>query len=124
MAPILPGLSDTQASIDETVRGIAEAGAASVTALPLHLRPGAREWYLAWLTREHPTLAPRYREMYARGAYLDQGYQREVASRVRLAARRHGLSTGAMTEHRLPQTTQLPQPPQPSGAEPEQLTLL
>ena len=52
MAPILPGLTDTDESIEETVAAIAAAGAASVTPLPLHLRPGAREWYAAWLTRE------------------------------------------------------------------------
>jgi DNA repair photolyase len=127
MAPILPGLSDTETSIDETVRAIAGAGAQSVTPLPLHLRPGAREWYLTWLAREHPGLAPQYGEMYARGSYLDQGYQREVTARVRLAARRYGLSSGGMTEHRLPQESQILQGPQrshPSSAGPEQLTLL
>ena len=73
MAPILPGLTDTDESIDETVAAIAAAGAASVTPLPLHLRPGAREWYAAWLTRTHPALAPRYRELYGNGSYLPGG---------------------------------------------------
>jgi DNA repair photolyase len=91
MAPILPGISDTPESVDETVRAIAAAGAASVVPLGLHLRPGAREWYLAWLGRERPDLLPRYRELYGDGSYLGSGYQRELAARVRLAARRYGL---------------------------------
>ncbi|GAB2610380.1 radical SAM protein [Paractinoplanes abujensis] len=91
MAPILPGLTDTDESIDETVAAIAAAGATSVTALPLHLRPGAREWYAAWLTRTRPDLAPRYRELYGNGSYAPQTYQREITARVRMAARRHGL---------------------------------
>jgi DNA repair photolyase len=91
MAPILPGLTDSDESIDETVAAIAAAGAASVTPIPLHLRPGAREWYAAWLTRTHPELAPRYREMYRDGSYLPQAYQHEIGARVRMAARRHGL---------------------------------
>ncbi|WP_250027909.1 intein-containing Rv2578c family radical SAM protein [Paractinoplanes maris] len=91
MAPILPGLTDTDESIDETVAAIAAAGATSVTPLPLHLRPGAREWYAAWLTRTRPDLAPRYRELYGNGSYAPQAYQREVTARVRIAARRHGL---------------------------------
>jgi DNA repair photolyase len=91
MAPILPGLTDSDESIDETVAAIAASGAASVTPLALHLRPGAREWYASWLTREHPHLAPRYRELFAGGSYLPQAYQREISARVRLAARRHGL---------------------------------
>ncbi|HWS37078.1 MAG TPA: intein-containing Rv2578c family radical SAM protein [Actinoplanes sp.] len=91
MAPILPGLTDTEESIDETVAGIAAAGATSVTPLPLHLRPGAREWYAAWIGREHPHLLPRYRELFGNGSYLPRVYQDEVNARVRLAARRHGL---------------------------------
>ena len=91
MAPILPGLTDTDSSIDETVSAIAAAGAASVTPMALHLRPGARQWYAAWLTREHPELAPRYRELYGNGSYAPEAYQREIGARVRQAARRHGL---------------------------------
>ena len=91
MAPILPGLTDTDESIEETVAAIAAAGAAGVTALPLHLRPGAREWYASWLTREHPALAPRYRELYGNGSYSPQPYQHEIGAKVRMAARRHGL---------------------------------
>ena len=91
MAPILPGLTDTDESIDQTVAAIAAAGAAGVTPIPLHLRPGAREWYASWLTRTHPELAPRYREMFREGSYLPQAYQHEIGARVRMAARRHGL---------------------------------
>jgi len=91
MAPILPGLTDTDESIEETVAAIAAAGATSVTPLPLHLRPGAREWYASWLTRAHPALAPRYRELFGKGSYLPQAYQQEITARVRMASRRHGL---------------------------------
>lgn len=100
MAPVLPALTDTEAEIDRTVSAIARAGAASVTPLPLHLRPGAREWYLGWLTRDRPDLLPRYRELYERGSYAPGPYQREVTARVRMAARRHGLERAAPGEPR------------------------
>ncbi len=116
MAPILPGLSDSDESIDATVSAIAAAGATSVTALPLHLRPGAREWYAHWLAREHPHLVPRYRELYRAGAYSPQAYQRELTARVRIAARRHGLHRGERGDNR-----SLPESPPPAA---EQLTLL
>jgi DNA repair photolyase len=117
MAPILPGLSDDDESIEATVSAIAAAGAAGVTPLALHLRPGAREWYAHWLGREHPRLVPRYRELYRAGAYAPQAYQRELTARVRIAARRHGLPRAAPTEgHRLAG------PPAPPPT--EQLTLL
>ncbi len=101
MAPVLPGLTDTEESIDDTVAAIAASGAASVTPLVLHLRPGSREWYARWLQRHRPDLVPFYRRMYARGAYAPGYYQREVTARVRSAARRHGLSHDG-GEHRTP----------------------
>ncbi|MFB6395166.1 Rv2578c family radical SAM protein, partial [Polymorphospora sp. 2-325] len=114
MAPILPGLTDTDDSIEATVSAIAAAGAASLTPIPLHLRPGAREWYARWLARDHPHLVPLYRELYRAGSYLPQSYQRELVARVRLAARRHGLRRFE------PEAA----PERPPPARPEQLTLL
>ncbi|HEX6443948.1 MAG TPA: intein-containing Rv2578c family radical SAM protein [Streptosporangiales bacterium] len=92
MAPVLPGLSDSDEQIDTTVRAIAAAGASSVTPLALHLRPGAREWYRGWLGREHPHLAPMYDGMYRNGSYAPKAYQRSLTARVRAAAERHGLT--------------------------------
>ncbi|SCG80564.1 intein C-terminal splicing region/intein N-terminal splicing region [Micromonospora echinaurantiaca] len=117
MAPILPGLSDSDESIEATVSAIAAAGASSVTPLALHLRPGAREWYARWLGREFPHLVPRYRELYRSGAYAPQAYQRELTARVRIAARRHGLPRAERGGNR-----NLPEPPAPPAT--EQLTLL
>ncbi|HEU4423113.1 MAG TPA: intein-containing Rv2578c family radical SAM protein [Pilimelia sp.] len=118
MAPILPGLTDGDESIDATVAAIAAAGAAKVTPLSLHLRKGAREWYSAWLARTFPQLVPRYRQLYRRGAYLPEAYQKEVAARVREAALRHGLGEGSPGEARqLPDRTQ-PDQIQPDRTEP------
>ncbi|WP_406038266.1 intein-containing Rv2578c family radical SAM protein [Micromonospora sp. NBC_00898] len=117
MAPILPGLSDDEESVESTVAAIAAAGATSVTPLALHLRPGAREWYAHWLAREFPQLVPRYRQLYQAGAYAPQAYQRELTARVRMAARRHGLHRAEVGDNR-----RLPEPPSPAPA--EQLTLL
>jgi DNA repair photolyase len=106
MAPILPGLTDDDASVEAAVEAIVAAGAASLTPLVLHLRPGAREWYGEWLAREHPGLAPRYRELYGRGSYARKDYQQGVTARVRLAASRHGLAPpsgrGGPATHRNP----------------------
>jgi DNA repair photolyase len=118
LAPILPGLTDTDESIDRTVAAIAAAGATSVTPLPLHLRPGAREWYASWLTRTHPELAARYRELYGNGSYSPASYQQEVTARVRMAARRHGLHRAEPTQIRA-----LDEPSEPPE-EAQQLTLL
>jgi DNA repair photolyase len=91
MAPILPHLTDSPRQLEATVWAIAAAGARSITPLVLHLRPGAREWYLAWLEREHPELVPRYHELYGRGAYAPKAYQHSISARVAALARRYGL---------------------------------
>jgi DNA repair photolyase len=91
MAPILPYLSDSPSQLEATVRAVAEAGAHRVTPLVLHLRPGAREWYIAWLQREHPELVPRYHELYGRGAYAPKAYQRSICAQVAEMAQRYGV---------------------------------
>jgi DNA repair photolyase len=122
MAPILPGLTDTDESVDATVEAIARAGAAGVTPLTLHLRPGARQWYAAWIGRMHPHLVDRYRSLFGRGSYAPKAYQREIAARVAIAARRHGIGRPPMSGHR---GLAPAEPPQPSPVPvPEQLTLL
>jgi DNA repair photolyase len=96
MAPILPGLTDSEDVVDSTVAAIAAAGAASVTPIVLHLRPGAREWYLGWLHKHRPDLIPLYVKVYGDRAYSSTDYQRLITARVRRASRRHGI--GPMEE--------------------------
>jgi DNA repair photolyase len=91
LAPVLPGLTDDEESLDAAVGAIARSGATGVTVIPLHLRPGAREWFLGWLGREHPELVRRYRDLYRRGAYLPAEYRTWLAQRVAPIVARHGL---------------------------------
>ena len=91
MGPVLPFLTDSRGQLAETVRQIAAAGAASVTPIVLHLRPGAREWYLAWLAERHPELVPRYRQLYGTGAYAPKDYQRAICGRVAELAAQYGV---------------------------------
>jgi DNA repair photolyase len=91
LAPVLPGLTDRMDHLEAAIGAIAEAGATGVTVLPLHLRPGAREWFTAWLAREHPGLVGRYKQLYGRGAYVPAEYRSWLAARVRPVLARHGL---------------------------------
>ena len=95
MGPVVPFLSDSPAQLENTVRQIAQAGAASVTPIVLHLRTGAREWFFRWLGETHPSLVPRYRALYGRGAYAPAAYQQRVTEQVKELARRHGVGSGA-----------------------------
>ncbi|MGW7334020.1 hypothetical protein ACWGIU_36560, partial [Streptomyces sp. NPDC054840] len=82
MAPVIPFVGDSPEQLRVTVRAVAEAGATSVTPLVLHLRPGAREWFTAWLGAHHPHLVPRYERMYAGGSYAPTWYQRRITRQV------------------------------------------
>ncbi len=95
MAPILPYLTDAPARLRATVEAIAAAGARSVTPLVLHLRPGAREWYLQWLAQNHPDLVARYRTLYRGGSYAAKAYQRKITAQVNEYAREFGLGRRA-----------------------------
>jgi len=95
MGPVLPFLSDSPGQLEDTVRQIAAAGAASVTPIVLHLRPGAREWYLAWLSEQHPALVPRYQELYGSGAYAPKAYQERITARVGELAARYGVGSAS-----------------------------
>ena len=89
MGPVVPFLSDSPAQLEATVRQAAEAGATHVSPIVLHLRPGAREWFLAWLGEHHPALVPRYRGLYGRGAYAPRDYQERISAQVRELAQRY-----------------------------------
>src|SRR3954465_3016998 len=45
LAPVLPWLTDSDEHLEEAISRLAAAGATGVTVVPLHLRPGAREWF-------------------------------------------------------------------------------
>ena len=91
LAPVLPGLTDDEESLDAAIRAVAEAGATGLTVIPLHLRPGAREWFMAWLAREHPALVPRYEQLYRRRAYVPAEYRTWLSRRVAPLLARYGL---------------------------------
>jgi DNA repair photolyase len=93
VAPVLPHLTDSVAALDELLGEVAAAGATGVSVVALHLRPGTREWFLGWLTRERPDLVERYLHLYRSGAYVDPAYRRLLAQRWVPLVRRHGLAT-------------------------------
>ncbi|MET8956331.1 Rv2578c family radical SAM protein [Streptomyces sp. NPDC004129] len=133
MAPVIPFLGDHPAQLRATVRAIAAAGATSVTPLVLHLRPGAREWFMAWLQQRHPWLVRRYERLYAEGAYAPKWYQRRITRQVHELAREYGIGPtppGMPRRIRRPEPAASapavtgPTPTEPAVTGPTQLSLL
>jgi len=82
VAPVLPWLTDSRDHLRRLLDAIADAGATGVTVVPLHLKPGTREWYLEWLEREHPRAVAGYGRVFARGTYALEAYRQWLWDRV------------------------------------------
>lgn len=85
MAPILPGLSDGPEQLEAVVRAAREAGARSIWASVVHLRPGVREHFLEALARDWPELVEHYEALFGSRAYLPTAVANEITAPARLA---------------------------------------
>ena len=81
VAPVLPGLSDRPEQLREVVKACADAGAATISPILLHLRPGVREQYIPWLEKDRPDLLPLFEELYPR-AYAPKAVQQRITKLV------------------------------------------
>ncbi|QKJ18149.1 Rv2578c family radical SAM protein [Microbacterium hominis] len=99
LMPILPHLTDSITAIDHALARIKEAGAVRVVYGALHLRPGAKQWFLEWLGQRHPELVSSYRGLYpGASAVAPKAYRSWLAKRVRPLLRVHGLDGSAEEE--------------------------
>jgi DNA repair photolyase len=117
VAPILPMITDSDEQIDALLGQIAAAGASSATVFALHLRPGAREWFLHYLGRHHPLLLGAYGQLYSKGSYVTRSYAANLARRSSALLRKHGLDRRD-TMLRIPDTRTAPIPPHIALSEP------
>jgi DNA repair photolyase len=81
VAPVLPGLSDHDDQLAEVAEACVDAGATSISAMYLHLRPGVREHWFDWMGRALPDRVAEYEARYAGRAYLGARHQKELAAR-------------------------------------------
>ena len=91
MAPILPGISDSPAQLEEVVRAAREAGATSIWANVLYLKHGTREHFLEALAADWPEELDRYERLYESRAYLPKAEVEPVRTLVAQLRKRHGI---------------------------------
>ncbi len=92
VAPVLPGLSDSDEQLTEVVEACAEAGAVSVGGVALHLRGPLRGHWFDWLEQTRPDLVRLHRARFRRGAYQEDAERERVERVVGEAARRCGVT--------------------------------
>ena len=80
--PIMPLLTDSQASLDALASAAAGAGAESLVGGVLFLRPCALRVFLPFLKENFPNLAARYRKCYARSPFLRGAYADKIKERI------------------------------------------
>ncbi len=90
MAPILPGISDRPDQLERVVRAAREAGATSIWANVLYLRPGTREHFLEALARDWPEELERYEQLYGNRAYLPRKLGEPIRALVAELRAKHG----------------------------------
>ncbi len=100
LMPIMPHLTDSVASLDDALARIRAAGAARVVYGALHLRPGAKQWFLQWLEREHPHLVSSYRGLYPGvSVTAPKAYRTWLGKRMRPLLRMHRLDGWDEDDH-------------------------
>ncbi|PRC43204.1 radical SAM protein, partial [Mycobacterium sp. ITM-2017-0098] len=102
VAPVLPGLTDSPAHLDDLLGRISAAGATSASVFGLHLRGSTRGWFMDWLAGTYPELVGEYRQLYRRGAYLPAEYRAELARRAAPLMAKHGLASAPRMRSAVP----------------------
>jgi DNA repair photolyase len=92
--PVMPGLTDGERQLDRLAKTARDAGALWFDGAPMFLMPSAQKVFLPLLKREFPELVARYRELYARSAFLSGEYKEMLRGRVAKIRQRYGLEAG------------------------------
>jgi len=91
VAPIMPGLNDSEEHIEAIVAAAREAGATHLWCRPLQLKPGTKEHFLGSLGREWPEHLAMYEMLYER-PNLPSATAREMVARVEALVERYGIT--------------------------------
>jgi DNA repair photolyase len=102
IAPLMPGINDDPAQVEEILARAEEAGATSVGGAALHVRGEVRDVFMAWLRNHRPDLVERYETLYARGAYVPAAERRRLAALTRGEGRRWRREEAATPRRRSP----------------------
>jgi len=81
-APVIPEMTDDEASITAVARAARDHGAVSFGSRPLKLDPGTREVWFGFVAAQFPELLPRFIDGYRRGPHADPAYIKDVERRV------------------------------------------
>jgi DNA repair photolyase len=82
LAPVVPGITDSEASMRAVAEAAHDAGAVAFGSRPLKLDPGTKDIFYAFVAAQFPELLPRYLDRYGAGSKLDAEYLRALEARI------------------------------------------
>jgi DNA repair photolyase len=89
VAPVLPGITDDLAHLDELFAAAKLAGARFIHAGALRLYPAVRDRFMQVLAEHFPELIARYEKAYARQQGAPREYANALARRVKKLQQKH-----------------------------------
>jgi len=93
LMPVLPGISDDDATLESVVKWTAEHGGRFVLAGSMTLSDQQRDYFFGVLSERFAHLHDLYRRLYPPGSYAPAGdYNRRLGVRVRELCRRFGIA--------------------------------
>jgi DNA repair photolyase len=92
--PILPYLTDSEESLETLAAAAVKAGASAMGGRLVFLKPCSQQVFFPFLEERFPELLPRYRALFASGAFLKGDYARRIEERLLAIKQRHHLSSG------------------------------
>jgi len=107
--PVLPGISDSEESLDAAARAASDAGATAFRHRTLKVDVEIQQYYSDFLAAEFPVAVPRYAALYQGGVHPSKDYERELDERVRRVRARYEFRERPARPARRPkpQTVQL-----------------
>jgi DNA repair photolyase len=93
-SPVMPGINDSPKDLEAMVKATAEAGARSIFANPLFLKPCSAAVFLPFVEKEFPQLAANYRARYAEHAFLPKAYGKRIGELMHQFRAKYGLTRG------------------------------
>jgi DNA repair photolyase len=109
LAPILPGITDSAASLEAVAEAAADHHAAFLGTSTLRLAPVVKQEYLGFVDRSYPDLLPRYERAYF-GSNAPREYQQALDERVERIRSRYGFAEDSMRKRSITPPESEPSP--------------
>ena len=90
-SPVLPGITDSPASLEAVVRAAAAAGARHIFGGPLFLKPCSAAVFLPFLAQHFPELVENYRARYQERSFLPASYGKRIAQLIASLRQKYGI---------------------------------